>query len=374
MKIAIEALGIHDYGGGRTATLNLLHNLLAIDQDNHYVVILSAPEPELVARNLQQWIAPTQNRFLMRVWAQLILPPRLRNYDLIHFAKNLSTLGMPIPAIVTIYDMTTLIFPEHFPKLDVWYWRKLQKYSLNSAERIIAISETTRQDIQTYYGVDPDKISVVYPSIHPRFQAIALEGVREVLKRYNLPEDYIVHVGRIDSKKNISLLIEAFAHFVKVVNTNYQGSLVIVGAEYAKSPDRILSKIIARHNLSDQIFFTGRVPNADLPAIYSAAQTAVVTSHHEGFGLAAVEAMACGTPLIAVSSGAIPEVVGNSAQLVDFPSPESLAEAIFKVLSGESIQARLREKGLSRARNYQNKNDAQNTLEIYQGIFRSRKT
>lgn len=369
MNIAIEALGIHDYGGGRTATLNLLHNLMAIDQVNQYLVILSAPEPDLVARNLQQCIVPTQNRFLMRIWAQLFLPFKLCNYDLIHFAKNLSVLGMRIPALVTIYDMTTLILPELFPKMDVWYWRNIQKFSLKRAAGIIAISETTRQDIQTYYGIGPEKISVVYPSIHPRFQPIPLEGVRKIRKRYNLPAEYIVHVGRLDSKKNISLLVEAFAHFVNTVNPNYSGLLVIVGAEYAKSPDRSLFDTISRYNLSEQIIFTGRVPSADLPAIYSGAQAAVVTSHHEGFGLAAVEAMACGTRLITARSGAIPEVVGNSALLVDDPSPGSLADAIFKVLSDQALQRDLTKKGEARSKRFGDKKDAFQTLEIYNNIL-----
>ncbi|MBC8504179.1 MAG: glycosyltransferase family 4 protein [Anaerolineales bacterium] len=374
MKIAIEALGIHDYGGGRTATLNLLHNLLEIGQDNQYLVILSAPEPELVARNLQQWIAPTQNRFLMRIWVQLVFPLKLRNYDLIHFAKNLSVFGLPTPALVTIYDMTTLIFPELFPKSDVWYWQYLQKYSLRSVERIIAISETTRRDIQTYYGVDPEKISVIYPSIHPRFQPAPFEHIQRARARYNLPDDYILHVGRIDRKNNIALLIEAFAHFLQHIDPAYDGSLVIVGGEYAKSPDHRLSEIITRNNLFKRIIFTDRVPNSDLPSIYSGAQVAVVTSHHEGFGLAAVEAMACETPLIANRKGAIPEVVGDAAMLLENPNPESLANAMFEVISSRSLQKHLKKLGRDRAKRFQTKTDARKTLEVYKDMISGRRT
>ena len=374
MKIAIEALGIHDYGGGRTATLNLLHNLLAIDQENQYLVILSAPEPGLVARNLQQWIAPTQNRFLMRLWTQLVLPLKLLQYDLVHFAKNLTVLGMSIPTVVTIYDMTTLIHPELMPKVDVWYWQTFQNYSLREVDQIIAISKTTKQDIQIYYGVDPGKISVIYPSIHSRFQAASLEAIQETRKRYNLPDDYILHVGRIDRKNNIALLIEAFAHLLREDDPAYEGALVIVGGEYTKTPDHRLTEIIARHNLSKRIIFAGRIPDQDLPAIFSAAQVAVVSSHHEGFGLAAVEAMACGTPLIANRAGAIPEVVGDAALLLDEPDVAILAAALNDVLSSQALQNQMRAAGIAQASRYQKIADAVKTLEIYKNIIRGRRT
>ncbi len=369
MRIAIEALGIHDYGGGRTATLNLLRNLLAIDRDNQYLAILSAPEPQLVARNLQQLIAPTKNRFLMRAWAQLVLPIHLRHYDVIHFAKNLTSFGMPIPTVVTIYDMTTLIFPELLPKIDVWYWRWIQRYALRKVAQVIAISTTTKQDVQTYLGVDPGKIRLIYPSIQPRFQPATEELIAQTRTRYGLPGKYILHVGRIDRKNNLGLLIEAFTKLIQSDMPKYDGVLVIAGGEYAKSPDKSLAGIIARHNLSERIIFTGRVPDSDLPALYSGAQLAVMTSLHEGFGLVAVEAMACGTPLIANRTGALPEVTGEAALLLNEPDPQKLATAMAQVLNEDKLRAQLCKAGLAQARTYQNQADAHLTLQVYENVL-----
>ncbi len=369
MRIAIEALGIHDYGGGRTATLNLLRNLLAIDQDNQYLAILSAPEPQLVARNLQQLIAPTTNRFLMRAWAQLVLPIRLRHYDLIHFAKNLTVFGMPIPTVVTIYDMTTLIYPDLLPKIDIWYWRWIQKYALRRADQVIAISATTKQDVQTYLGIDPGKIRLIYPSIQPRFQPANEEQVAQTRTRYGLSEKFILHVGRIDRKNNLGLLIEAFAELIQSVMPEYNGVLVIAGGEYAKSPDKSLTKIIKRRKLSERIIFTGRVPDSDLPALYSGAQLAVITSLHEGFGLVAIEAMACGTPLIANCTGALPEVTGEAALLLNEPDPQKLAAAMAQVLNDDKLRAQLIEAGFAQARAYQNQADAHQTLQLYRDVI-----
>jgi len=368
MKIAIVALGIHNFGGGRTATLNLLDNLLKLDQENSYLVILSAPEPGLVARNLQQMIAPTKNRFLVRAWAQLVLPVKLRQYDLIHFAKNMAILGVRIPTILTMYDLTTLIYPELLPKVDVWYWRKIQKHSLKGVNQVIAISETTKQDIRSFYGVDPTKISVIYPSINARFRPAPEEIIAGVRIRYDLPEKYILHVGRIDRKNNITLLIEAFAYYLRDLDQDFQGALVIIGEDYSKSIDQSIYSIVEDLALQGKVIFTGCVPDSDLPALYSGAEAAIITSYHEGFCLVAVEAMACGTALIANPTGAIPEVTGEAAWLLDRLDVESLAFAINDVLSNDVLRKQLQNAGLKQALAYQNRYDAQETLKLYEKI------
>ncbi|MEA3350923.1 MAG: glycosyltransferase family 1 protein [Chloroflexota bacterium] len=367
MKIAIEALGIHNYGGGRTAILNLLHNLLAIDQSNQYLVILSQLEPSLStpAGNMQQLVMPIKNRFLARVWAQMYLPIKLRNYDLVHFTKNLGVFGMPIPTIITIYDMTTLIHPELFPMLDVLYWQHIQERSLQRADRVIAISHNTKQAIMSFYQVETDKIAVIYPSVSLCFQPSSPQRIAQIQLKYQLPEKFILHVGRLDRKKNITCLVEGFAHFRQQLNHDYAGKLVIVGGKYAKSPDSDLVPTIQRLGLKQDIIFTGRVPDADLAPLYSGAQVVVLTSHHEGFGLVAVEAMACGTALIAHRTGAIPEVVGEAAVLLDDIDPQSLAAAIHSVVGDSLLREKLRQAGLQRARRFQTRDDARETLKLY---------
>lgn len=369
MKIAIEALGIHDFGGGRSATLNLLQNVLSMDQKNRYTLILNQPEPALVARNLQQIILPIKNRFLARLFAQAYLPLKLHAYDLVHFSKNLGVFGLAAPSIVTIYDMTTLIHPEILPTLDVWYWKNIQPRTLKQAQRLIAISETTKRDILHFYDLDARKIQVIYPTIHPRFQPVELQECSQIRKRYGLPEEYILHVGRLDKKNNVALVVKAFEHFTKSINPNYDGKLVIVGGVYAKSADREIQPTIMRLGMLDKLIFTGRVPDEHLPGIYSAARMAIMASQHEGFGLVAVEALACGTPLIAHQVGAIPEIVGQAAFLIKEMNYQNLAEAIDAILSDRQRQHELRQYGLEKARTYQNQQDAQKTLACYSDVY-----
>src|SRR5258708_7930249 len=123
MKIAIDALGIQDYGGGRFATLNLLKKLFGIDSHNAYLVFLSQAEPALKtpAGNVRQLIAPVKNRIALRLWAQTCLPPLFREMDLVHFMKDLGIFGVPTRSVVTVYDLSALLFPHFFPKVDVWY-------------------------------------------------------------------------------------------------------------------------------------------------------------------------------------------------------------------------------------------------------------
>lgn len=369
MKIGIEALGIQDFGGGRSATMNLLQNLLAIDRRNQYTIFLTCHEPALLARNVQQIILPIENRFLARLFLQVYLPLKSRQLDLIHFAKNLACFGMTKPFVMTLFDMTTLLHPELMPKIDVWYWQHIQPHTVVRAQKVIAISKTTREEIRKIYGPGTENIEVIYPTIHPRFQPRSLAECAQILKRYRLPQSYILHVGRLDRKNNISLVIAAFAEFVHVLSPGYDGKLVIVGGNYAKSQDTNLRPLVRLHGLQNRILFTGRVPDEDLSAIYSAAQVAVMASKHEGFGLAAVEAMACGTPLIANRVGAIPEVVGEAAIFVDHIDKDQLAQAFRAVLSDRPLREELRQRGLERARKYQTRRDAEQTVKCYKSIF-----
>ena len=361
MRILIEALGIHNYGGGRTATLNLLQNLLAIDPHNRYRVLLTRPEPGLLARNLQQIILPVENRFLARILAQVSLPIISRGCNGIHFAKNLGLMTRK-PSLVTLYDLTTLLHPELVPRIDAWYWRRIQPLTLKKARRVIAISRATAQDAQTHFGLDPAKISVIYPSVGARFQPATPEQIAEIRQHYSLPREYVLHVGRMDRKNNIGALIHAFAQ------SRYRGALVIVGQEYAKTPARGLGEMIETLELTGRVHFTGALPDEALPMLYSGAQAVVMPSLHEGFGLVAAEAMACGAALIAGRVGALPEVTAGAAMLVDEPNAIQITEALDELLDNPARLAALQQAAIEVGAHYRNVNDARQTLALYEQI------
>ena len=368
MKIAIDALGIHYFGGGRTSTLNLFETLFAIDSQNEYLIFLSQFEPSFntPAGNVTQRIAPVKNRFLLRLWAQFVIPLAVQGYDLMHFAKHLGVIGISVPKVVTMYDLTTLIHPDLFPWFEVWYWRNIQKHTLQNANMIIAISENTADDIIRFYQVPSERIRVIYPAYANHFKPATNDEIACVRERYRIPEVYILHVGRIDRKKNLTVLVRAFAEFRK--QTRFKGKLVLVGEEYMKIRDTNLHPTIEQLELKDEVILTGRVPDVDVPALYSGALVTVSTSLHEGFGLAHVEAMACGSPLIASSAGAAREILGEAAMFIDRIDTESIVEALIRVSEDPTLRQEIRERGLVRSGHFRGENSARQTLRLYEEL------
>lgn len=374
MRIAIEALGIHYYGGGRTATLNLLEPLFELDQQNEYLVFLSRPEPSLLARgdNVRHIVVPLKNRLALRAWAQLMLPIRVRSYDLVHFVKNLGVFGLPTRSVMTVYDMTTLIHPELFPSLDVFYWKHVEKHTLRKADRIIAISQNTARDIVRFYQIPRENIRIIYPSYAPHFKPADETEIERVRAKYSLPQEFVIHVGRIDRKKNLPVLVEAFGRLRK--GAGFEGKLVLVGEVYRKSQDSSLFPTIAQWGLSEHVVFTGPVPDADVAALYTGATAAAFPSLHEGFGLVALEAMACGTPLITSRAGAVHEVVGDAAITLESTDASTLAEALARVVKDPKLRQQMREQELARSEQFGRERTARQTLDLYEETVAAQKT
>jgi glycosyltransferase involved in cell wall biosynthesis len=368
MRIAVDALGIHYYGGGRTATLNLFETLLKIDKDNEYLFFLTEHEPSLYSESgrSKQIISPMKNRFLVRIWVQLIMPISVRDFDLIHFAKHLGVFKISSPSVVTIFDMTTLVHPELFPLIDVWYWRHLQPRTLLNAENIIAISKNTAKDVAKFYPGTEDKLRVIYPAIGTRFHPIQHDQISDVRSRYKIPEKYLIHIGRIDKKKNLTFLVKAFDIFKK--SDSNEIKLVFVGEDYPKSPDLELRPTIDILGLEDDVIFTGQIPDQDIPALYSGALATLFPSIHEGFGLAPIEAMASGSPVVGHMAGAFKEVAGDAALIVDSQSEDSFASALSRVVNDQELRHELIERGISRAGDFEPFKTATQTLRLYEEI------
>ena len=183
-------------------------------------------------------------------------------------------------------------------------------------------------------------------------------------EKYGLPENVIIHVGRIDRKKNLSTLVKAFVAFRE--QSGFDGKLVLVGEEYRKCRDADLLDVIRRLLVSDRVLFTGPVPDADLPGLYGSALLAAFPYIHEGFGIVAAEAMACGTPVIASNAGALMEAVGDAALVVASPyDVESFAQAMLRLWREPELRQELRLKGLRQAARFAPAHAAEQVLALY---------
>ncbi len=368
--IALDAVGIGVPGGGRSATLNLLRELLRRDQQNRYLLLLDRPEPELaLGDHIEHVLMPVHNRFACRAWAQAVWPVSLRRagVNLVHHLKNLTTLGLPGRSVVTIHDMATVLYPSMFSASDALYWRHLQPRMLRRVDRIVAISKQTSDDLVRLYSLPADVIRVVYDAYDPRFRPLPPETTAYVRTRYALGPHYLLHVGSLGQKKNLLTLLIAFE---KLCARGYDGTLAVVGRRYGRGQDAAFDEHLAASACRERVLLTGPVSDDDLVALYNGAEAALFPSLYEGFGLVPVEAMACGTPLICSSTGALPEVVGDGGLLLDDArDPQAIVEAVESVLGDATLRAQLVSRGLARAALYTPARAAVATLALYRELL-----
>ena len=234
-------------------------------------------------------------------------------------------------------------------------------WSARHSDHIITVSESSKKDIVERYHVNPKRVTVVYEAPRPEFRPMNAESCREILARdYEIRSPFLLYVGRINARKNLERLVEAFS---VLSGKGFSQQLVIVGKR-----DWLASRVLEKvHSLSldSKIRFVGYVPNDHLPVFYNAAEVFVYPSICEGFGFPLVEAMACGIPVVTSYGSSLEEVVSDAAVLADPYSVSSIASALEKVLSDPAVAAGLRERGLRRAGEFSEARKAGDTISVY---------
>ena len=249
------------------------------------------------------------------------------------------------------------------------YMRLMTRLAARSADRIIAVSEATKRDLQRVLRVPDRQIVVIHEAVGPEFaQPPAPAAVEAVIRRYGLARPYCLFVGNLEPRKNLSRLIEAFGLVRTHLRAAGQAPQLVLAGTRAWLYNGVL-RAVETHGLATGVVFTGYVPPADLPALYAAAACFVFPSVYEGFGLPVLEAMAAGTPVVASRAGAIPEVAGDAALLIDADRPAVIAEAIETVLADPLLRGRLVERGRARARTFTWEDVARQTLAVYEGVY-----
>jgi glycosyltransferase involved in cell wall biosynthesis len=232
--------------------------------------------------------------------------------------------------------------------------------SVARADHVIAVSQSTRRDLIELYRTSPDKVSVLYHGVTADFRPVndasQLEAVRQKYGLGNQP--FILSVGTIQPRKNYQRLIQAFAELPE------EYSLVIVGSK-GWDYQLVLNEVVTQ-GLTHRVHFPGFADDADLPALYSAASLFVYPSLYEGFGLPVLEAMACGTPVVAANRSSLPEVVADAGLLVSPTDVASIAEGMKQVLMDTKLHRSMAEAGLSRAAKFSWTATAQQLMTIYQ--------
>jgi len=264
--------------------------------------------------------------------------------------------------VVTIYDLSFLLYPESFKRFKRFYLGLFTRLSARRARRIIAISESTKRDVVRLLGVSPEKVEVIYCGTDGAFRPLPEDRVAAFRSKRGLPERFILFVGTIEPRKNVTRLIEAFSTLRPCDFANLK--LVIGGAKGWSYQD-VFARV-EELGLGGEVMFPGYIPVSELPLWYNAAELFVYPSLYEGFGLPPLEAMACGTPVVTANTSSLPEVVGEAGLTVDPLDIEGLAEAMRRVLGDEALRQEMRERGLQRARDFSWTKTAQETVQVYQ--------
>jgi glycosyltransferase involved in cell wall biosynthesis len=290
---------------------------------------------------------PTHRPAWRILWEQLVWPVAAvrRRVDLMHSMAFVTPLLASRPVVVTVYDLSFIHYPERFPAWQRRYLTAQTRLSCRQARRLVAISEAGRQDIHACFEVPLAQIDVVAPGVDAAFHPRPRDEVEAFKRREELPAHFLLHVGTLQPRKNIPLLLEALARLQQP-----ELLLVLVGGK-GWLYDEIFARVRAL-GLERQVRFTGYVPDAELPLWYSAASLLLFPSIYEGFGMPVIQAMACGTPVVAANSSAVPEAAGDAALLFDPHDASALAEQIGRVLDDPDMATVMTTQGLEQAQRF----------------------
>jgi len=348
-----RSAGIHHY------IEQLLRHLPAAAPDLRFTVFVGAGRPDMPGAVVQRTRLPTTRppvRILWEQFAQPVAVARARP-DLLHSLAFVSPMLSPTPTVVTVYDLSFHITPERFPPAQRLYLRTLTGVSCRRARRVLAISESTRADVIRLLRVPPERVDLAYPGIEPAFQPLPAADVAAFRARRDLPARFVLYLGTLEPRKNLTTLLAAFAQ-LRAEQPDLH--LVLAGGRGWWYAD--LFRQVQALGLEALVYFPGYLPADELPLWYNAAAAFAYPSAYEGFGMPVTEALACGCPVVTTTVSSLPEAGGDAAWLVPPQDASALAAALGQALLPDPAR---RASGLSHAARFTWANTAAQTAAAY---------
>lgn len=285
--------------------------------------------------------------------------------DVLHLPQMSAPVVSPVPVVVTIHDVIPLVLREYWASRSMQAYLALMARTARNARAIIAPSRAAAGDIQRVLGVSADRIAVIpeaaSPDLVPDGTGAAANDVRD---RFGVEGEYLFNIGGLEVRKNVPLLVESFADALPRLPSGM--SLVIAGRAHSTNARMFppIEPVIAARGLEGRVHLLGRVTDDERRSLFQAALACVTPSMYEGFGLTPLEAMACGTPVIAANSSSFPEVIGDAGILVA-PERDALAKAMIQLSSDPALQRNLGGAGLERSRQFSWSRAAAATADVY---------
>ncbi len=363
MRIGIDTRLVDYRQAGITQyTLQLVNAFAHCDTQDEFVLLQSRRrhEPLSTARGFSHRRIYTPPHHTLE---QFSLPLEISSLrlDVLHSPDFIPPLRRNCRSVITIHDLNFVLYPHFLTKSSARYYGQIDE-AVRRTDAIIAVSQATKQDVMRLLGVPEAKIRVIYEAANPVFRPLESDDLLpRVRGRFGLQRPFVLFVSTIEPRKNVPTLLKAFRRLLSSYRPEV--SLVLAG-ERGWLYDEVF-QLVTDLGLVEDVTFLGRVSDDELLWLYNTAQVLVAPSIYEGFGLTPLEAMACGTPVIASNTSSHPEVVGDAGLLVDPYDVEELTVAMWRLLSEDDLRRSLREKGRKRAQLFSWDKAARETLALY---------
>ncbi|MFZ2192826.1 MAG: glycosyltransferase family 1 protein [Candidatus Moraniibacteriota bacterium] len=371
-----EAIGVGHY------TYQLIRHLLAIDKENEYVLFFDFRVREKDIKKFAQsnvkikfYPFSDYKKYLPGAYSEILGTATLtkEKLDVLHTTSSLSRIPSSYrgKTVATIHDLAVIKVPEAFPALVRAKTKAMLSLAINKADKLIAVSASTKKDVCEMFKVSEDKVQVIYSGFDKRLSEKSKVSREEILKRYELSSDekYILFLGTIEPVKNITRLLEAFALFKKMFaseNKKFNYKLIMAGKKgWLAAEHKQLAKDL---EIEKDLIFTGYVVGDEVPMLFSQADFFVMPSLYEGFGTTVLEAFATGVPAIVSGVSSIPEIAGDAARLVNPMDVKDIATAMFQFSQDENLKDNYRQKGYQQVEKFNWEKCAQETLEVYKSL------
>jgi glycosyltransferase involved in cell wall biosynthesis len=378
MNVLIDATGItKNKAGVGVYAKNLLDELVRRRDGIHFFILAQDDDPDLDYGRLPHVTmlrvpARIFRKLPLRVMLEQIgLPLLLVKYriDVVHSLHYLFPLvRFGTKQVVTIHDMTFFSMPEVHLRFKTFYFRFFIRAAVRTADSLIFVSRSAQQDCASFLGSPRGKASVIH---HGKSEAFRPDpephAVREVLEKYGLRSEFILYIGTIEPRKNLTRLVIAFE---PIANKYPQMNLVIAGMKGWMYDE--LFKTVTCLKLTSRVIFPGFIAEEDKAVLLSAAWVFAYPSLYEGFGIPVLEAMACGTPTLTSNVSSIPEVVGSAALMVDPKSTEQISAGLDQLISSAAVRQELRDASIQQASQFTWQRAAELTSQVYRHTFASR--
>ncbi|OKS85168.1 glycosyltransferase family 4 protein [Mucilaginibacter polytrichastri] len=344
----------------------LINALVKYQPENEYLLYTPKLKPGLYTPDSATQIKTPAIKFLTSRWRSSGILNDLKRdgVELYHGLSHELPFGIErsgIRSVVTVHDLIFMRFPQYFSWINRYIYKAKLIYACRVADRIIAISQKTKDDLVELLNVDPTKIEVIYQSCDTSFRAeLSIKQQELVKNKYNLPDKYLLNLGTIELRKNLLLLVKALGQVQDI-------KLVVVGKPTAYLEE--VKAYINQHQLADRILFLHNVKFDELLAIYRQAACFIYPSRYEGFGIPVLEALCAGVPVIAATGSCLEEAGGPNSLYTDPDNEFQLAGLIMQVLGDESLRQNMITKGLVYSRNFDDDKLAARHAELYKNVL-----